>query len=103
MIPTVERRRIEVLVDAPLAPRIIEHGRAAGVKGYTLLPTLSGQGAHGAWSEDLISGAQQKVIYVAIVSEERAAHLIERLAPILESHGLVVMNSAVSVIRAEKY
>lgn len=103
MIPTVERRRVEVLVDAPLAPRIIEYGRAVGVTGYTLLPTLSGQGAYGAWSDDLLSGAQHKVMYVAVMSEERAAKLIERLAPILESHSLLVMNSAVSVIRAEKY
>jgi len=103
MTPTVQRRRIEVLVDQPLVRRIVDIARETGVKGYTLLPTLGGEGGHGRWSDDLISGAQQKVLFLAVMSEAKAALLIERLTPILESHGLVLLSSAVDVVRAEKY
>lgn len=103
MTPTVQRRRIEILVDQPLVRPILEVVRDVGVKGYTLLPTLGGHGDSGAWSDDMISGAQQKVLFLAVMSEARAVSLIDRLTPILESHGLVLLSSAVDVVRAEKY
>ena len=99
----VTRRRIEVLVDRPLVRRIVDIAREAGVPGYTLLPTLGGDGVAGPWSDDMVSGAQQKVLFLAVMSERRADDLVRRLTPLLQSHGLVLLNSAVEVVRPEKY
>lgn len=103
MIETTPRDRIEVLVDAPLAPRLARLAQQAGISGHTLIRTESGRGQTGEWSEDLISGATAKYIFLTIANRERAELFLERLAPLLESHGLVVLRSTVDVIRPDKF
>jgi hypothetical protein len=103
VIETTSRERIEVLVDAPLAPRLATMAVEAGITGHTLIRTESGRGRHGEWSEDLISGATAKYIFLTIANTERADAFLEMLAPLLESHGLVVLRSTVDVIRPERF
>lgn len=103
MTQTVSRRRIEVLVDAPLARRVVAAAAAAGVTGYTLLPTLGGSGERGAWTDDQITGAESKVIFLTVTSEQKADALVEALTPLLESHGLILMMSEVDVVRGSKF
>lgn len=103
MAHTVQRRKIEILCDLPLLRRITAAAEAVGVSGYTLLPTLGGAGSHGRWSDDQVTGAEAKVMFVSITDEARAAALIDTLAPLLESHGLILVTSSVEVVRAEKF
>lgn len=103
MIEMTKRIRLEVLVDAPIAPRLAKLAEKAGITGHTLLRTSSGRGRHGEWSEDLVSGATAKYIFLAVANEERAGNFMEEIAPMLESHGLVVLRSEVDVVRPEKF
>jgi nitrogen regulatory protein PII len=103
MTQMVSRRRIEVLVDVPLVRRVEAAAAAAGVTGYTLLPTLRGSGERGAWTDDQISGAEAKVMFLTVASDEKADALIAALAPLLESHGLILMMSVVDVVRGGKF
>jgi PII-like signaling protein len=100
---TVIRKRIEILTDAPLVPRIAAACEVAGISGHTVIPALSGRGRSGKWSEDRLSGAQSKVIVLAIASPERADALLEALAPVLDSHRLLVSVGDVAVIRGERF
>ncbi len=103
MMQLVSRRRIEVLVDAPLARRIVALAASVGVTRYTLMPTLGGAGEGGAWADDQISGAQAKVMFLAVTTQETADNLIDALTPLLESHGLILMISDVNVVRGGKF
>jgi len=103
MTETFERRRLEVLVDAPLVNAVIAAARDSGIFNYTLLPTLGGSGVGGRWIDDQITGAQAKVIFLAIAAEPRSQAFIDRLSPMLDSHGLVLFSSSVSVVRREKF
>ncbi|MDO9487260.1 MAG: hypothetical protein Q7J32_02720 [Sphingomonadaceae bacterium] len=103
MTDTVYRRKLEILVDAPLVRRITAAAEAAGVSGYTLLPTLGGAGHGGRWSDDQVTGADAKVMFVTVTDEARAAALTDALAPLLESHGLLLVSSVVEVVRAAKF
>ncbi len=103
MIRMTPRQRIEVLVDAPIAPRLAHLAEKAGITGHTLIRTESGRGLHGEWSEDLISGATAKYVFLAIANDEGASRFLDALAPLLESHGLIVLCSAVEVIRPERF
>ncbi|WP_337847035.1 hypothetical protein [Sphingomonas sp.] len=103
MIKTTQRVRIEVLVDAPLAPRLAQIAEDAGLTGYTLIRTERGRGRQGEWSEDLISGATAKYLFLAVARDERADAFLAGLHPYLESHGLVVLRSTVDVIRPELF
>jgi len=60
MMQLVSRRKIEVLVDAPLARRIVALAAGVGVTRYTLMPTLGGAGEGGAWTDDQLSGASRR-------------------------------------------
>ncbi len=103
MIETTPRERIEVLVDAPLAPQVVRLSEMAGISGHTLIRTESGRGRHGEWSEDLLSGATAKYIFLAVASSERAERFMDLLAPLLDSHGLIVLRSRIDVIRPERF
>ncbi len=103
MTEIVQRRRIEVLVDAPLARRVVEVAKSVGIVGYTVLPTLEGEGTHGHWSDDQVSGALAKVLFLSVTSEPKAKAFMEAIEPLLESHGLVFLLSTVDVIRGKKF
>jgi hypothetical protein len=103
MVNTVQRRKIEILCDAPLVRRVVALAEAAGVTGYTLLPTLGGAGHGGRWSDDQVAGADAKVMFVTITNDGKAAALTDALAPLLQSHGLLLVSSLVDVVRAERF
>ena len=103
MTNTIQRRRIEVLADEPLIPAIVRIAAEAGIVHYTLLPTLGGAGAHGRWRDDQLSGATAKVMLLAVTSAEHAVAFVDRLAPMLESHHLLLLSSDVEVVRASKF
>ena len=100
---TALRRRLEILVDRPLAPRIAAAADAAGVSGYTLLPTLGGRGHGGRWSDDQVSGADAKLMFWTVTTVQKADALIAALTPLLDSHGLLVIASDVEVIRDSRF
>lgn len=99
----IQRRRIEVLVDRPLAPLIVNAANAAGIAGYSLLPVMGGAGLGGAWSDDEISGAQAKLIFLAVASQDKTDRLVELLSPLLDSHGLILFIGMVEVVRGARY
>lgn len=103
MTSTVSRRKVEVLIDAPLLPRLTAVATSAGITGYTLLPALGGYGRGGRWTEDQVTGAQSKVMFLAVMSDDKAAALTDALGPLLESHGLLLMVSAVEVVRGSNF
>jgi hypothetical protein len=102
-LDVVQRRRIEVLVDRPLAPLLAELARDSGITSYSLLPVLGGAGHNGAWTDEEISGAQAKLIFLTVASVEKTDRLVEQLAPLLDSHGLVLFLSTVDVVRGARF
>ena len=103
MTDTVQRRKLEILVDAPLARRITALAEALGVSGYTLLPAAGGSGRGGRWSDDQLTGAEAKLMFMTVTSADKAAALIDALAPLLDSHGLLLIASDVAVVRGARF
>jgi hypothetical protein len=100
---TIQRRRIEILVDQPLVRRITETADKIGVTGYTLLPTLGGKGGHGRWTDDQLTGASAKTMFWTVTTDEKAQALVAALSPLLDSHGLLLTLSTVEVVREAKF
>ena len=104
MVATFARKRIEILVDAPLLRRVRDIASDAGISGYTLLPTLGGGSDHGRWQEDQVTGgAGSKVMFTTIVDDDSAAQFLSALKPILDEYGLIVTMATVEVMRAERF
>lgn len=103
MTETVKRRRIEVLVDALLVRHVIAAAKASDIAGYTILPTSGGQGRGGLWSDDQISGAQVKVLFLTVTSSVKEQAFVAAVSPLLESHGLILLLSDVEVVRGARF
>jgi PII-like signaling protein len=103
MIETFTRKRVEILIDSPLAPRLVQAAADAGIAGYTLIPVQSGAGRSGTWRDDAVSGAQAKTIFLTIASEEKANRFVEALAPNLEAYGMLLTMADVEVVRGERF
>lgn len=103
MVEMTKRTRIEILVDAPLTGRLVKLAEDAGITGHTLLRTVSGRGGSGEWQEDLVSGATTKFIFLTVANSERAERFMQAIFPLLESHGLLVLQSEVEVVRPERF
>jgi hypothetical protein len=103
MTRTFTRKRVEILIDTPLAPRLVMAAADAGIAGYTLIPVQSGAGRGGAWRDDHVSGATTKTIFLTIASPEKADKFIESLAPHLTDYGMLLTLSDVEVVRGDRF
>lgn len=103
MTATVTCKRIEIIADAPLVPRIVALIKAVGISGWSVTQVHAGEGRHGTWQDDDISGAASKAILLSIASEDKAAALVERLTPLLDSHGMLLTTCDVQVVRPSRY
>jgi len=103
MVQTFTRKRVEILVDSPLAPLVIKAAANAGIAGYTLIPVQSGAGRGGSWRRGDVSDAASKTIFLTIASAENAGRLVDSLAPHLESYGMLLTLSDVEVVRPERF
>lgn len=103
MTQTFTRKRVEILVDSPLAQRLVDFAAEAGIAGYTLIPVQSGSGHGGAWRDDHVSGAQSKTIFLTIASQEKADRFVDLLAPILSDYGMLLTLSDVEVVRGDRF
>jgi hypothetical protein len=103
MVETVTRKRIEILVDTPLVPRLIKHARDVDISGWSLIHVDAGGGRDGAWQHDDVTGAAAKTIILMIASEAKAQALADALAPYLDSYRLLLTIGDVQVVRGERF
>lgn len=99
----VDKARVEILLDEPLVDRLLELLSKHQIHGYTIFPSSRGQGTSGAWQDDQITRAQQKVLLLAIVDPQKASNLATDLEPLLDPYGMILMLSQVQVLRGKKY
>lgn len=103
MVTTVQRKRIEILVDTPLVPRVIRLIKDVDISGWSVIKIASGGGRDGRWDHDEVTGAAAKSIVLMIASQEKADLLADKVAPLLESHGLLITIGNVEVVRGERF
>ena len=102
MIQTFRRKRIDILLDAPLCDWLIEQAAAVEIVHHSVLPVESGLGRAGPWRDDGF-GTVAKRMFVALSNQERVEALLERLATDIERYGLVIAVHDVEVVRGERF
>ena len=103
MVELVRRKRIDILVDAPLSEWLVETAARAGIAHHTLINLHSGKGRTGSWRDEDVSGAVSKRMFIAIANEAKVQTLIDLLAPHLDDYGLVVTMTDVDVVRGDRF
>ena len=101
---TFSKKRIEIMVEAPLVNRIIAILDEQGVSGYTVMPALAGRGKDGVWHRDGQVGRVGSVVQVwCIVDESREQAILEPLFRLVSRQIGIVTITDVQVVRAENF
>lgn len=97
------RRRLEVIVEAPLLDKVLGEVDACGAKGYTVLRGHAGKGERGTWQEGQISAAQHMMVVIVIADAAVTDALLARLADNLELYSGVVSVGDVQILRPHRF
>jgi PII-like signaling protein len=101
---TFPKKRIDIMVEAPLMQRVLNLLDQQNVSGYTVLPVLAGRGKDGAWHRDGVVGrAGALVMIFCILDEQRVDEVLEPLFKLVSRQIGIVTISDVQVIRAEYF
>lgn len=101
---TYPKKRIEIMVEAPLMRRVVSLLDDLSVSGYTVLPALAGRGKDGTWDRDGLVGRAGAVVQIfCIVDESRVDQILEPLFKLVSRQIGIVTLSDVQVIRPDHF
>lgn len=101
---THPKKRIDIMVEAPLMQKVINLLDQQAVGGYTVLPVLAGRGKDGAWHRDGVVGrAGALVMIFCILDEARVDEVLGPLFTIVTRQIGIVTVSDVQVIRPDLF
>jgi nitrogen regulatory protein PII len=101
---TFPKKRIEIMIEAPLMQRVLTLLDKQGVGGYTVLPVLAGRGKDGAWHRDgAIGRAGALVMIFCILDENRVDDVLDPLFELVSRQIGIVTVSDIQVVRAEHF
>lgn len=97
------RKKIEIVVEAPLQRAVLDWLADRGVKGWSLLPRVTGGGHHGERSGDDITRAFDNVMIIAIATEPVARAVLDNFHRRFADALAIVYISDVEVARPERF
>ncbi len=101
---TYPKKRIEVMVEAPLMNRVIGILDDLDVSGYTVFPALAGKGNDGTWHRDGMVGRVGSVVQIVVIlDEERIDTVLDPLFNLVTRQIGIVTVSDVAVVRPEHF
>ena len=96
-------KRVEIIIEAPMARRLTDALVRVGVTGFTVLPVLGGSGRSGQWTREGEVGRGGMVAVVCLIRPERLDGLLEAAFAVVERHIGVVSVSDAHVLRVERF
>jgi nitrogen regulatory protein PII len=100
---THTRKKLEILVEAPILKRVEEILEACGVHVFSVFDGREGRGLSGRWTDQAVADALDQRLVWAVMTQEAAEQVVERLAVLFQRYPGVVVVSAVEVLRAERF
>lgn len=85
--------RIEIVVEALHSPQVVDLLAKAGLKGYTLIPSVSGGGERGRRLSDDITGVSANNYILTTCPPEKLDDLAALLRPLLDRIGGICLIS----------
>lgn len=103
-LETHAKKRLDIIIEAPIMNRMLDLLDRLAVTGYTVVPALAGRGREGSWrGAGLVSQAGAMVMVICILDESRIGAVLEPVYKLLSRQIGVVTVSDVSVIRGEHF
>jgi hypothetical protein len=92
-------KRIEIVIEEPMVPRLVELLDTLQTPGYTILPNAAGDGDRGIRRADELAGDSSNTVFI-IATEDDALleRIVEGVRPLLSrSGGLCLISDAMSL------
>lgn len=99
----IARKRLDVVIDAAAVPRVTALAEAAGAKGYTVLPNVTGKGHRGIRRGHDLFAEGENAMVIIIAREEVVAAILRDLAPLLDEHAGVATVADVMVLHGDYF
>lgn len=101
---THPKKRIEIVVEAPVLGRLLTVLDDLAVTGYTVMPALAGRGREGSWRrEGQVSDTGRMMVVFCIVDAQRVDAVLEPVFKLVSRQIGIVTVSDVAVIRPEHF
>ncbi|MEE2527349.1 DUF190 domain-containing protein [Hyphobacterium sp. HN65] len=101
---TTTKKRLEIVIEAPVLERLTRKLDALKLSGYTVMPAVSGRGRNGSWSrKGEISDSQRMFVLFAVLDEAALAKVLDEVYALVSSQIGIVTVSDVEVVRAERF
>ena len=101
---TFPKKRIDIMVEAPLMNRMINILEDLEVGGYTVVPAIAGRGESGTWHRDGQVGRVGSVVQIfCIVDDSRVDELLTPIFELVAQQIGIVTVSDVRVIRPDNF
>ena len=98
------KKKLEILVEGALAPRVLDLAEKCGATGYTVFPALYGKGrGGGTWRRDDLTPALGQVRVVVIAGEEKALEIARGAREMLGEYRAIILVSDVEVFRDDHF
>ena len=104
MTELFKKKKLEILVEGALAPRVLELAESKGATGYTVFPALYGKGRRGGtWQRDDLTPALGQVRVMIIAGEEQALEIAEAARELLGPYRAIILIGDVEVFRDDHF
>lgn len=101
---TTSKKRLEIVIEAPVVERLAKRLDEVGVKGYTIYPAVSGRGRNGSWSRrGQISESERMYVLFAVLDATELESVLETVYALVSRQIGIVTVSDVEVIRADRF
>lgn len=101
---TTAKKKLEIVIEAPMLERLCRRLDQLEVSGYTVLPAVSGRGKNGSWSRrGEISESQRMYVLFAVLDAKDLPRVLEEVYAIVARQIGIVTISGVEVIRADHF
>lgn len=104
MLQKYRKKRIEIIAEALLLPRLIELVREAGATGYTVHHYVSGADFNGRHGEpDDLSLVLKNIQLNVITDDATAEQIVEGCSQFFDDYAEIVVISDVEVLRSDRF
>ncbi|GAB5452428.1 MAG: hypothetical protein Hals2KO_27560 [Halioglobus sp.] len=87
-------KRIEIIIEEPMAPRLVSLLKALKVSGYTAIPNASGDGDRGTRRGDELAGDSTNTLFIIACEDELLVKkIVEEVRPLIQRSGGICLIS----------
>ena len=93
-------KRIEIVIEEPMAPKLVQLLDSLQTPGYTILPNAAGDGDRGVRRADELAGDSSNTVFIISTEDDALLErIVEGVRPLLSrSGGICLISDAMSLL-----